>query len=165
MSINDRLDAIGTITMEDQDELAEVIDNNFEFEDYRPTFNEAGEITGSNVADAIRALGYRKMTITTAAELDAIEARADEVAEWRKHFRAPQNRMDYSQRDVYVLLDLARKQQAALDAVKALHKRTAYGDCAECTRQVEESISGDGQYSTVQWPCPTIAAITGKGGA
>ena len=120
MSINDRLDAIGTITMEDQDELAEVIDNNFEFEDYRPTFNEAGEITGSNVADAIRALGYRKMTITTAAELDAIEARADEVAEWRKHFRAPQNRMDYSQRDVYVLLDLARKQQAAIDAVKAV---------------------------------------------
>ena len=165
MSINERLDAIGTITMEDRDELAEVIDNNFESEDYRPTFNEAGEITGSNVADAIRALGYRKMTITTAAELDAIEARADEVAEWRKHFRAPQNRMDYSQRDVYVLLDLARKQQAALDAVKALHIESAEwggGTCKECSRIAEECTSGDSLYDEVQWPCPTINALEGK---
>ena len=61
--------------MSARDELAEAIDNNFEVDDYSPTFNEAGEITGSNVADAIRALGYRKpRTITTAEEIRELPA-------------------------------------------------------------------------------------------
>lgn len=45
--------------MNNRDELAEVIDDNFD--DYRPSFNEAGEIVGSNAAEAVRAAGYRKL--------------------------------------------------------------------------------------------------------
>lgn len=45
--------------MNNRDELAEAIDDNFD--DYRPSFNEAGEIVGSNAAEAVRAAGYRKL--------------------------------------------------------------------------------------------------------
>ena len=68
--------------MSARDELAEAIDNNFEVDDYSPTFNEAGEITGSNVADAIRALGYRKpRTITTAEDAEPLAVGAAILAD------------------------------------------------------------------------------------
>lgn len=47
-------------------------------------------------------------------DLDAIQARAERVAEWRKAFHAPQNSMDYSQRDVPALLAVVRSQQAEI---------------------------------------------------
>ena len=50
----------------------------------------------------------------TVDQLAAIEARADKVAEWRKHFVSPQSNIDYSQRDVPALLALVREQRAAL---------------------------------------------------
>ena len=53
-------------------------------------------------------------------QLAAIEARADKVVEWRKHFVSPQSNIDYSQRDVPALIALVREQQDKLDRVEAL---------------------------------------------
>ena len=58
------------------------------------------------------------------------------------------------QGDIALLLDLARKQQAALDAVRALHALDDEGDCTHC---------GDFFCDTrkAEYPCPTIRALDG----
>jgi hypothetical protein len=38
--------------------------------------------------------------VTARVVLDGIKARSEAVQEWRRAFHAPQNRLDYSQRDV-----------------------------------------------------------------
>ena len=62
----------------------------------------------------------------TVDQLAAIEARADKVAEWRKHFVSPQSNIDYSQRDVPALLALVREQQTKLDRVALLADKYPY---------------------------------------
>jgi hypothetical protein len=68
------------------------------------------------------------------------------------------HRLSESANDVPFLLDLARKQQAALDAVRELHKPIDSGDprvvgpvCAACS-EVEEEM-----YAF--YPCLTIEAL------
>jgi len=53
--------------------------------------------------------------------------------------------------DVPFLLDLARKQQAALDAVRELHVAEGNGNCITCW-----DFNAD---SDVRWPCPTARAL------
>jgi hypothetical protein len=63
--------------------------------------------------------------------------------------------------DVAFLLGLARKQQAALEAVRKLHPRTCEinGDSTDCNESKCPMLvcgpCGEG------WPCPTIRALDG----
>jgi len=58
-------------------------------------------------------------------------------------------------------VDVARLTRA-VEAVLELHVEGADwggGYCSHCTGQVEGSVYGDGQYRTIPYPCPTVAAI------
>ena len=56
----------------------------------------------------------------------------------------------------------AARLTRAVEAVLELHVEGADwggGYCSHCAGQVEESVWGDGQYRTIPYPCPTVAAI------
>ena len=69
----------------------------------------------------------------------------------------------HAPQDITELLDLARKQQAAIDAVKGLHvfAHTDVEPWAKGYRFTGDHCAYDGEH----WPCTTAAAITGEGGA
>lgn len=79
--------------------------------------------------------------------LDAIQATAN------NHKKAPGGIYGPGS-DVAFLLDLARKQQAALAEVRKLHAPDDDGDCTHC---------GDFFCDTrkAEYPCPTIRALDG----
>ena len=58
---------------------------------------------------------------------------------------------EITREDVPFLLDRARKQQAALDAVRELHVAEGNGNCITCW-----DFNAD---SDVRWPCPTARAL------
>jgi len=86
-------------------------------------------------------------------DLDAIQARAERVAEWRKAFHAPQNSMDYSQRDVPALLAVVRSQQAKIERVRRL---------AESASPMQ---GVGGMYSGIILADHVLAALTATEGA
>lgn len=57
--------------------------------------------------------------------------------------------------DIGFLLDLARKQQAALDAVRELHAPDDEGDCGYCADYFCDTRKAE-------YPCPTIQALEAK---
>jgi hypothetical protein len=78
----------------------------------------------------------------TTAKLDAIQARLDAAAP---------GAITILPSEVAWLRDTARKQQTAIDAVKALHVEEGNGNCVVCW-----DFNAD---ADVKFPCPTIKAL------
>jgi hypothetical protein len=129
--------------------------------------------------------GRRGSAVETAWAHDADGADTELITDWCSP--ADAEFIAASPDDIAFLLDLARKQQAALDAVKALHAPVSIYECDDngfaqsedeskhvrdiCGTCSDSSVTENlddgnydlaGEWGEVGWPCPTIAALEAK---
>jgi hypothetical protein len=107
---------------------------------------------GGQAQEQVHGAGMTDLT----DQLDAIQKRADAP------FTTAANGIAQVDADRDFLLDLARKQQAAIDAVKALHVAVDVEVFDNPTTNGSHIEWLCGECDTNRYPCPTIEALEAK---